>query len=361
MTEETKLARTDETALVLYGDRQDVKELAFRIEKFLPATKELPDAGRLALAQVAMSMGLNPFLGEIWAIPKKDYKTGQVVGWDIMAGIKGLRRAARRTKIPFVVTFRNPTTEEAQEWGLQAGDIGKVAQLYRVTHAEQTIYKLTGKWPMIEGVGIYKNGEKTKMQPIQVARKRAEADALKQGFDLPVAFDDEGYSADEIQPPGEWAGHREPGGSLQELFGPEDADEDDENGGFVEEMAIETEAIPTATTIDVDAATGEIAPPKPLTESPALKLDRPGALKRVNQLQAKVYELTGDFSAPHLRNHLLKHYGVESLSKLTDEQIIAFGQHLRQLVVDAEAKLAASSTPAEDSNPADVVSTAEGV
>ncbi|KKL71393.1 hypothetical protein LCGC14_2095340, partial [marine sediment metagenome] len=38
---------------------------------------------------------------------------------------------------------------------------------------------MAGRAPVTIGVGIYKRGEPTKMQPNEVARKRAEANAIK--------------------------------------------------------------------------------------------------------------------------------------------------------------------------------------
>ena len=107
--------------------------------------------------------------------------------------------------------------------------------------------------------------------------------------------------------------------------------------GWLDETEVET--IPQARVVTVEPETGEIVEPstKPLTESVTPKLDRPGAMKRIAELQAKVFDLSGDFSAPHLKNHLVKHYQVDSVTKLADEQLVAFGTHLRGLVRDLEA------------------------
>lgn len=218
MTENVKATN----ALAIFG--ADVQELAIRIENLLPATKELPPQGRLALAQVAVSMGLNPFMGEIWAIPKK--ADGRVIGWDIMAGIKGLRRGARTgNQGHYSITFRNMNSDEAAEWALQKGDVGKVCQLYRVTPADREIAKAIGEWPLILGYGVCRADERTKMAHPIVARKRAEADALKIGFDMPLVFSetDEG----EAEPPDT--------GTLEDLFEPERKPVDVVDGEVVQE------------------------------------------------------------------------------------------------------------------------------
>ena len=211
-------------ALMLYADREDIKELEVRIEKFLPGTRELPEAGRLALAQVAISMGLNPFLGEIWAIPQK--RNGKVIGWDLMTGIKGLRRAARNQG-HYTISFRNLTSEDRNEWGIKDSDIATICRLYRVSAADREIFLATKQWPWIEGVGIWRQGEKTKMQPIAAARKRAEADALKQAFDLPLSMTPENGRQEDFAPPGEYMRGDRESGDIDDLF-PDDSAWDSE-------------------------------------------------------------------------------------------------------------------------------------
>ena len=68
-TKTTAVAMTSEQTLPGYGDRAEIQEMATRITNMLPGAKEIGPVGALALAQVARSLGLNPFIGEIWAIP----------------------------------------------------------------------------------------------------------------------------------------------------------------------------------------------------------------------------------------------------------------------------------------------------
>ena len=50
---------------------------------------------------------------------------------------------------------------------------------------------MIGRSPYTEGVGIFKKGSATRMEPIQCAMKRAEADAIKKRFDVEfITFDD---------------------------------------------------------------------------------------------------------------------------------------------------------------------------
>jgi hypothetical protein len=178
-------------ALAVYGDRGAVKELSERLTRMLPSVRELGPSGALALAQVAHAMGLNPFTGEIWAIPQR--RGGEVVGFSVMAGIKGLRRAARHQAqqmgavYPFYrVSYRTLTDDEKDLVGLREGDKGLACQLELVLppdHAWYTAHQ--HERFIVEGLGVYRSGERTQMEPFQVVRKRAEADALKIAFDLP--------------------------------------------------------------------------------------------------------------------------------------------------------------------------------
>lgn len=178
-------------ALTIYGERGEVRELAQRITSMLPGVRQMGEAGALALAQVAHSMGLNPFTGEVWAIPQRS--GGQVKGFSVMAGIKGLRRAARLQAqangglYPYYrPKFRLLTDDEKEMADLKPGDKALVCELEVMLSPNHPWYKVNNfKRFTVEGIGIYRQGEHTRMEPIQVVRKRAEADALKIAFDLP--------------------------------------------------------------------------------------------------------------------------------------------------------------------------------
>jgi len=189
-------------ALAIYGERSEVKELSQRITNMLPGVRQMGGASALALAQVAHSMGLNPFTGEVWAIPQRS--GGQVVGFSIMAGIKGLRRAAKiQAKANggiypyYCPKFRLMSDEEKELADLKAGDKGLICELEVMLPPGHPWYR-ANKFQrfIVEGVGIFRQGERTKMEPMQVVRKRAEADALKIAFDLP--FGDQNANGDYV-------------------------------------------------------------------------------------------------------------------------------------------------------------------
>lgn len=187
--EKSELVPADQPrSLVGYGDRADVKELATRLLQMLPQVKKVGFAGALALAQVAVRMGLNPLVGEIWAIPHKDGS------YSLMTGIKGLRRAGHNQAAAdngfYTVRFRVAKDEELQGVTLGAGDLARACDLVVSGDRARAYREQTQSLPIFTGIGIYRHGEQTMMHPLACARKRAEADALKQAFDLPLLVDE---------------------------------------------------------------------------------------------------------------------------------------------------------------------------
>jgi len=201
MTDETAVAvrEQDEIRLDAYGGRPEIREMSKRLMAMLPSVKQLGSVGAMALAQAALAMGLNPFIGEVWAIPQD--RTGKTFA--IMPGIKGIRRKAREQTAAdngyYTVSFRSARPEEVEGLIIGGGDIVRACDLRVVGDRALKLYKITGAVPCFTGIGVYRHGESTKMMPLHVARKRAEADALKQAFDIPLPMLVTGY-ADAQQP-----------------------------------------------------------------------------------------------------------------------------------------------------------------
>lgn len=189
---------TEATAITQYGEREQIKELSTRITRMLPQIRQLGETGSIALAQISYSLGLNPFVGEVWAIPQGGKN------FSLMVGIKGLRRAAKyqAQKMGAIYPFYRPSyrllsDEEKEMASIGPNDKALVCQLEVFLPPNHTFYQ-TNEYArcIYEGMGIVRAGTKSKMEPIQLVRKRAEADALKQAFDLPFgeSTDDEAYS-----------------------------------------------------------------------------------------------------------------------------------------------------------------------
>lgn len=199
MTENDKQEITlsqKETRIAPWGDRSEIREIARRVQLMAPGAKKLNENEALALAQGAVAHGLDPFNGEIWYIP----------GSGLMAGIKGLRKAARLQIDGNFWTEFDEITNPDERVLLMIPD-GALAYRCIIRDSDtirsysegwkelneagvpvEIIPDLLGRKPYTPGVGYLKKGEATKMDPAQVAMKRAEADALKRRFDLPFAI-----------------------------------------------------------------------------------------------------------------------------------------------------------------------------
>lgn len=199
MTENDKQEITlsaKETRIAPWGDRNEIREIARRVQLMAPGAKKLNENEALALAQGAVAHGLDPFNGEIWFIP----------GSGLMAGIKGLRKAARQQiDGNFWPEFEEVTDPDERARLL----IPEGALAYKCfirdsdtirTYSEgwkklneagvpvELIPDVLGRKPYTLGIGYLKKGESTRMDPVQCAMKRAEADAIKRRFDLPFAI-----------------------------------------------------------------------------------------------------------------------------------------------------------------------------
>jgi hypothetical protein len=188
--------------LAIYGNREDVLDLTKRLQATIPGGRKLSQEEALSLAQISVAHGLDPFNGEAWIIP----------GSGLMVGIKGLRKAARRAAdaengvfwsdfqlVPaadydapedaIVYECRLRDTVTTQAWA-KAVNIMTTAG---VPYKEEA--QMAGPAPVIIGIGIATTKESSKMPIHQRARKRAEADAIKQRYD--VALYGTGFSAEE--------------------------------------------------------------------------------------------------------------------------------------------------------------------
>lgn len=175
MTKE--LTTTEDRTL---ADMAKVNDLADRIAEFLPQSRQLPKDTRLTIAQIALAHRLDPFLGDIWAIPERQKVGGewQTTGYRIMIGITAWRRAAQDSGEYWGRHFEKATDEERKWLGVGPNDLAMRCVIYR---------RKTGQQPAeYDGFGVFRQGEPSKMNPLQCVRLRAERDALKGAF--PIGF-----------------------------------------------------------------------------------------------------------------------------------------------------------------------------
>lgn len=151
-----------------------VNELEKRIVDFLPGAKDVPHDVRLAMAQISIAHGLDPWLKEVWPIPVR--KNGQIVGWELMIGISGWRNSAHRSNEYWGRRFEKVTDEE-RKW-LAAGPNDLVVRCI-------VMRRKTGQQPAeFDGYGVARPDEMSKMNKFQLARLRAERDAMKAAFPI---------------------------------------------------------------------------------------------------------------------------------------------------------------------------------
>jgi len=183
-------------ALAAFGERDAIREMTDRLTKMLPGTVRLTQQEALTVAQVAVAHGLDPFNGEVWGLKGENEKW-----YGVMVGIKGLRKCARRqadqeggtywTEIVRVDPKKYGSPETAVVYECKVRDTittqayGK--SLYTLTQAGipyAEAVRMLGDAPVVTGVGIATPDERSKMSIHARAKKRAEAEALRQRFDV---------------------------------------------------------------------------------------------------------------------------------------------------------------------------------
>lgn len=200
----TALSTTPHQTALVYGEKTELTALANRIKTMVPGGKNLNDSEAMAFAQVAHLTRLNPFIGEIWYIP----------GSGPMVGIRGSRRygneQVKNEGGPDAFWFPSFIACSPEEAGAPAGV--KVAAAFRceihdsastrqyqkmLTETIQVFrdggapdpfgeaVKVVGPKPTWVGWGYSTPDEKSRMNKQALAKKRAEADALKRRFYIP--------------------------------------------------------------------------------------------------------------------------------------------------------------------------------
>jgi len=177
--------------LAVYGERDEVREFTERLKATMPGGQRLSDVEARSLAQLSIAHQLDPFNGEAWIIP----------GSGLMVGIKGLRKKAHQmssdengiywielrqvepakyqageSAVVYECHLRDTITIQA--WSISVHSMTSAGVPY------QEAVKYLGSSPVTIGVGISTTDERSKMGVHARARKRAEADAIKQRYDV---------------------------------------------------------------------------------------------------------------------------------------------------------------------------------
>lgn len=188
---------------LMIGGQNDVQSFASRIRSMMRGGEKLTDRDAMSLAQFSMVTNLNPFIGECWWIP----------GSGAMVGIAGARRkdqekAAERGGYSFpIVTSCSPEEAGATEaeikdvvaaFKTEINDSGATAEYQKLFSATIQALReaghpdpfagakeICGPRPVWIGYGFSKKSEPSRMNKVQLARKRSEADALKKRIVIP--------------------------------------------------------------------------------------------------------------------------------------------------------------------------------
>lgn len=191
-------------SIQLYGSSQDINVMAQRFKIALRGGEKLTTNEALALAQVARTTNLNPFTGEIWYIPGK----GTMIG---IAGARRLWKEQSKAGGGFSYVELIPCTKEeagatepdvAAAFKAIAHDSSATAQYQKLfletvnslraagsTDPVKEAKEIMGPKPQWVGYGYSTKSETSRMNKTQLARKRAEADALKKCVTIPFGVE----------------------------------------------------------------------------------------------------------------------------------------------------------------------------
>lgn len=170
-------------ALTTYTEQQMVERVG--MAKF---PKDLTQVEKQVLARVAISYGLDPLMGELMI-----YQGAPCVR------IEGRRRKAQETGQLLGITTRPMTQQERQDRNVKPEDFAGYAMVRRAT---------AGQVAEFEGYRVIKAAEVAKADthtplfkwPQDMAEKRAEALALRRGFNVPLPSAED-FNVDDDEPP----------------------------------------------------------------------------------------------------------------------------------------------------------------
>jgi len=190
------------TTIELYGATDEIMEMARRYKTALPGGDKLANNEVVALAQIAKTTGLNPFVKELWFIPGK----GPMIG---IAGARRLWNEQSRNGggwshieivpcPPAEAGYLGDVKDVAAAFRAEAHDSLATAQYQRLFTDTIRVMResgsadpfgdakqICGPRPMWVGFGYSTISETSRMNKTQLARKRAEADALKKCINVP--------------------------------------------------------------------------------------------------------------------------------------------------------------------------------
>lgn len=131
-TERARAEAQNNSAMTIYGETEEVKDLTKRLEFMLPNAQEIGSKGVAMLAQIAVAHGLDPLPGSDHVYAWID-KKGKLL---VAIGYKGLLHLARQ-QVQFTHQSRPMTPDERKENGVLDGQIAYITELYEIAKAAQ--------------------------------------------------------------------------------------------------------------------------------------------------------------------------------------------------------------------------------
>lgn len=192
---------------ITFGQSADIVALSKRIKIMVPGGSKLSDNEAMALAQVSQVTRLNPFIGEVWYIP----------GRGPMIGIKGARRmdqeavtlkggysfplftpcsgdeaGANETQMKDIhAAFKCEITDSLAIASYQKLFLETINSL-RSAECKDPVgeaKQIVGPRPVWTGYGFSTRAEESRMNKVQLAQKRAEANALGRRIIIPFGVE----------------------------------------------------------------------------------------------------------------------------------------------------------------------------
>lgn len=172
------------TALEMYQDRNEVRELTDRLLSLHPAAGEVGKPGMIAVAQLALLVGASPLPGtneiHVW-------KSGNKIQFQL--GINFYRRKAdERGGVLWEIQPRQMRDDERAEYGVPQGQIAAICKAAKRADMEKYIglgFKANQIWDMVgrAGIGTAGQGEgKAGRTAVWTALKRCEVDLYRALF-----------------------------------------------------------------------------------------------------------------------------------------------------------------------------------
>jgi hypothetical protein len=201
------LATTNNMTIQVYGSESEIDTFASRIKLMVKGGAALSNGEARALAQISRVTNLNPFIGEVWYIPGKGP----------MIGIAGARRLFNEGNSENGYAYVELIPCSPEEAGVPAESLKDVHACYQceahssaatreylkmITEAMQAMREagstdpfgdarqVVGKKPIWQGWGYSTKSETSRMNKTALAKKRAEADALKKRIVVPFGLPD---------------------------------------------------------------------------------------------------------------------------------------------------------------------------